>query len=290
AVMVREISSEDEFRALLESAGAKPVLVDFYANWCGPCKAMAPKVNDLASRNPDVVFAKVNVDKVEAVSSAYGVTSLPTFALFLRGQRIESLVGADPDKLEALVKKYAKSAESVDKFGHMDMLSLISMAETECLNESDAHPLKSIMSAPGAGDSSAYLESDADEQLVIFITFSQSVKIHSLRLVAPYENAPKTVKLFINQPSPIDFSAAESAEGVQAFQLTSADVQPDAEPLQLKFVKFQNVRTLTVFVQDNQADSEVTRLSRLIPIGCPVATTNMTDFKRVAGKAGEGHE
>jgi len=62
-----------------------------------------------------------------------------------------------------------------------------------------------------------------------------------------------------------------------------------AKPIVLRFVKFQNVNNLTLFFKDNQGDKEVTSLSKLQLIGMPMSATNMSDFKRVAGEAGEAH-
>ena len=59
--------------------------------------------------------------------------------------------------------------------------------------------------------------------------------------------------------------------------------------ISLKYVKFQNVMNMTVFIKDNQSGAETTRINHFQMIGSPVATTNMSDFKRVAGKKGESH-
>ena len=65
--------------------------------------------------------------------------------------------------------------------------------------------------------------------------------------------------------------------------------QLDGSPITLKFVKFQNVQNLQLFIKDNQSGDEITQLDYLGVIGTPIGTTNMNDFKRVAGKKGEGH-
>ena len=65
--------------------------------------------------------------------------------------------------------------------------------------------------------------------------------------------------------------------------------QLDGSPITLKFVKFQNVQNLQLFFKDNQAGEEVTQIDYLGIIGTPIGTTNMNEFKRVAGKKGEGH-
>ncbi len=65
--------------------------------------------------------------------------------------------------------------------------------------------------------------------------------------------------------------------------------QLDGSPINLRFVKFQNVHNLQFFFKDNQAGEETTQIDYLSVIGNPVSTTNMSEFKRVAGKKGEGH-
>src|SRR5699024_1174881 len=95
---------------------------------------------------------------------------------------------------------------------------------------------------PGSG---FYLESDCDEQLIINLAFNQPVKLHSLKLLAPAENGPKSVKLFINQPRTLDFDQASSMEPVQKLEVESGDLV-EAKPIPLRFVKFQNVQNLIV--------------------------------------------
>jgi thioredoxin 2 len=72
-----------------------PVLVDFYADWCGPCRAMAPALDEIASeRAGEVLVAKVDTDRSPAVSQRYGIRSIPFFGLFEQGQLARTAVGA----------------------------------------------------------------------------------------------------------------------------------------------------------------------------------------------------
>jgi thioredoxin 1 len=84
---------------------SKPVLVDFWAIWCGPCRQVAPIVESLAGKwGERVTVAKLNVDDVPAVAERYGVMSIPTLMLFKGGQVVERVVGVSPQA--ALERKF----------------------------------------------------------------------------------------------------------------------------------------------------------------------------------------
>lgn len=223
------------------------------------------------------------------------ISAMPTFVFFRARTRVARIQGANPQALEAKIAELAGpesqddasgSGESSQPYGpHVDLAPFINKSGCECLNESDDHPLAHCLD----NNKQTYLESDCDEQLIMTFAFSQPIKLHSVKIVAPVGFGPKTLKLFINQPSSLDFDKAEASEGVQQVELEPEDLVEDAKPVQLKYVKFQNVNSLTLFVHDNQSGQETTRISQLILIGSPVAATNMSEFKRIGGKQGESH-
>ena len=75
---------------------AKTVLVDFWASWCGPCRMIAPVLEEVAAERPDVKVCKVNVDEEQELAISYGVSSIPTLLVFKNGQVVNKSIGAVP--------------------------------------------------------------------------------------------------------------------------------------------------------------------------------------------------
>ena len=102
-VNIIEMTSENFKEQVLISE--KTVLIDFYADWCGPCKMMVPVVEKIASENQDLKVVKVNVDNETELAVNYGIMSIPTFVVIKNGEEVNRIVGAvDKSDLEAMIK------------------------------------------------------------------------------------------------------------------------------------------------------------------------------------------
>ncbi|CAK9295185.1 unnamed protein product [Gordionus sp. m RMFG-2023] len=271
-----DVMFEDEINKL----GNKLVIIDFYATWCGPCKTITPHFTSLAHKHPTVTFLKVDVDKCRNTAAKHNITAMPTFVIIQNKMKVQTLQGGNISNMTIIEDKINQlSARDNDEEslipGYIDLNDFISKNNCECLNSSDKNSFLNCLK-----NDSSFLESDCDEQLILNITFNQPIRLHSLLVKGPIENGPKIIKLFINQTHTLDFDKALSGESIQTLEIAQKDLT-EGNPLSLKYVKFQNVQNISLFVQSNQNDEETTRINYISFIGLPVSHTNMADFKRV---------
>jgi len=156
----------------------------------------------------------------------------------------------------------------------VSLLEHLDRQQINCLNETAQDSLKSILTpASGSNEDPSFVLSDDDEQLLLNIPFHQTVRIRSISIKATNASqAPKKVKLFINRPS-IGFEDVEDAEEPEAAQVLELTPQQVAsgEHIPLRFVRFQKVNSLHVFVKSNQEDEEKTRIDAIDIFGAEVA-------------------
>ncbi|KAK2779708.1 thioredoxin [Colletotrichum kahawae] len=106
-MVVHNVKSKEEFNDALSKH--KVVILDAFATWCGPCKAIAPILANLSNtkEHEGLHFVKIDVDEVPDLSQDLGIRAMPTFLIFKNGEKVEEVVGANPNALTAAVKKYA---------------------------------------------------------------------------------------------------------------------------------------------------------------------------------------
>ncbi|GFZ48983.1 Thioredoxin homolog 3 [Saitozyma sp. JCM 24511] len=286
---ITEVESVFQFDNLVKGLLPTQLLViDFHAVWCGPCHAIAPVYAKLAAKYAHVKFVKVDVDRNQQLAQRFRISAMPTFKFLKGGREIAELRGASPPQLNALVAQHAgpvpstpattsgssssagagagaaptPSAPSAPADNMISLLSQISARGLTCLNESSSHPLSSIIGPSHGPRGSSYLESDADAELLITIPFNEPVKLKAISIfggVSPSQ-APKEVKLYINQLS-MDFGDAENLAPAQELELSREDI--GGNKVELRFVRFQNVRSLHILVKSNQEDDETTRIDSI---------------------------
>ena len=114
--MVQEIKNLEDFTKAIGDKNTGFVVIDFYADWCGPCKMIAPKFAKMAVKYPSVAFYKLNSDTEQTadIVSACQVNALPTFCLFSGGQFVTKMTGANDAELEEMiVSNMSKNKEPI---------------------------------------------------------------------------------------------------------------------------------------------------------------------------------
>ena len=104
--MEKELTDANFHAEVLQAS--KPVLVDFWAPWCGPCRMMAPVIDQIAHElEGKVIVAKINVDENNEHAQQFGVMSIPTFLVFKGGKVVEQMIGVmDKEEMKAKVEKH----------------------------------------------------------------------------------------------------------------------------------------------------------------------------------------
>jgi len=106
--MTKHFNNDNFQKEVIDASKDKPVLVDFFAEWCGPCKMMSPVIDELADEmKENAIIGKLNTEESQAIAGKYNVMSIPTLIVFKDGEVKETLVGMQPkESLQATLEKY----------------------------------------------------------------------------------------------------------------------------------------------------------------------------------------
>jgi len=112
---IKDVTSENFMEEVVELSKSTPVIVDFWAPWCGPCKELGPNIEKAVSgTNGKVVLAKVNIDENQAIAAQLRVQSIPTVYAFVDGQPVDGFMGAQP---ESAINDFVKKVSDLNKSG-----------------------------------------------------------------------------------------------------------------------------------------------------------------------------
>lgn len=257
---------------------------------------------------------------------------MPTFIIFKNGRENKRIKGADPKALDSAIKSLANeaaasaSASSADAAsssppglpaggvwlgaslprGYGDITENVDQLNLDFLNvDSDAGNARSVFTntAPSSlskaqktDDTKDWIESDTDEQLMLYIPFQATLKVHSLHITSiPTSDddddvsRPSSVRLYTNKSNVISFDEAEDLPATQTIELKPEDWDPNTHTakLDLRFVKFQNITSLVVFVAESEGDGEKTRIDRIRIVGETGEKRSMGKLEKIGDEQGE---
>ncbi|VDK50846.1 unnamed protein product [Gongylonema pulchrum] len=136
-MVVRELPDDSAFGQFLADAGTRLMVVDFYAEWCGPCRMIAPHVHNLSEKYQQVVFIKVNVEICRQTSAQFQIRAMPTFVLLSNGQELDRLLGANVEMLEAKIVQQLNQFTVITPHENAFLQQFVSYAEKMALYEDD---------------------------------------------------------------------------------------------------------------------------------------------------------
>jgi hypothetical protein len=238
---------------------------------------------------------------------------MPTFLYFENGKEHTRIIGVDPAKLNSLISRWTALASNSGAGegssgtstggswigaslprGYKDVTDQIDVRGLDLLNADsdfgsgrtlfDASKPSSLGSGKGKAESAEegkkdWVESDTDAQLMLFIPFNATLKVHTVQLTSlppaseedddEAPKRPKTIRFYTNRAHNLGFEEAEDIPPTQVVTLAPSDwdAETGTAKIELRFVKFQNVSSVVVFVVDGEDDGEKTRIDRIKFVG-----------------------
>ncbi|PVH95021.1 DUF1000-domain-containing protein [Periconia macrospinosa] len=314
-----QITSPSQLSTLLSSSRIVVVnFYNEWSPACKTINPVYDQLASSLSRPGNVTFAKVNAEQQSQIAQSYGATNPPLFIIFRNGQQVSKTTGANPVQLSNVIKQLAAEAEGSGASGgfgeasgsggggagwrgaglprgYTDVTDQVDIRGLDLLNsDTEFGGVRTLFettqpSTLGAGKGKAaasgsegkkdWVESDVDEQLMLYVPFTSTLKVHTIQITSnptagdddddEVPLRPKTIRLYTNKQHALGFEEAEDIEATQSFELKPSDWDPNTATakLELRFVKFQNVSSIVLFVVDGEGDGERTRIDRIRFIG-----------------------
>ncbi|CCG84849.1 protein of unknown function [Taphrina deformans PYCC 5710] len=291
---MQEITTLAQFHAFK----SKPLLIiDFYADWCGPCKAISPVFQRLAEKHKgstSIIFAKVNVDVARDVSSLCGISAMPTFQFWGEGSKKDEIRGADVSGLTRMVESLVASSSVRPGSGTGGtrmgdsrtvqgtrppvpsgsgglLRALVDLEHSRALNATPTSSIKAVLRPSFVG---ATVDSAAGPTLLLYVALTAAVNVTKVKVSVPgahLDAAPSRIHIGTNvTPAPRDLMALARAETVQSFTVYSDEYVGGVTELSLKPAKFKDVTSLTILIDENVSSRDVTRVSQVELFGTKV--------------------
>jgi len=320
-----EITQPAQLSALLSSS--RVVVVFFYNEANTSSKSIAPLYDTLASQIASarrMAFAKVSVVAQATIAQSYNITNTPTFIVFKNSQQIRKYSGSNPEQLSEAIQNLAKEVTDESGAGgfgeasgwigaglprgYKDVTGEVDTRGLDLLNaDSEFGGVRTLFetsqptslnkgkgAATGSEASKDWVESDVDNQLMLYVPFNSNLKVHTIHITSCISSdddddeapvRPKTIHIWTNRQHNLGFEEAEDIPATQTIELKDSDwdAQTATAKLELRFVKFQNVYSLVIFVADGAGNSERTRIDRIRFIGDTGEKRAMGKLEKIGG-------
>lgn len=278
---IHSITSPADFDAYLKSN--QLLVAQFTASWCGPCRAITPVIDQLylSDKCANIEFVRIDLDLQQQVLAAHSISSVPTFIFFSSGSPIDRVLGANARAINAALDKLVATPPAAHFGRHGNGADLSSAVSNKWLDAAPFIPLGyriindcidfgrfealNVLPQGAARDTfdvkcdELAVATDADSQAIAFVPFLNVAKVYSVLVRAPaladdndLQQLPTRIKIWSNQPtSPLFESAVEDEHCLHQQKLDGPGPWYECR---VKYVRFQNCQSITLFMEGADED------------------------------------
>jgi len=279
------VGSDEELESLIKNSGGdRCSIVFFYLPWCPSCQKMNPFVEQIAAKNPNAMFLKVDAEKCIIAAKKHRITKVPIFVLYNNRTRVDRVEGASPIELESKIKRiivdlaYKKVSSGGGGSGGYtplvqgttpkmsDISDYLDRRNCRVVNDLVPTPLNEFLTG------NKLISGRGMGRLLLVYAFTEKMVIQSFKVKAPVHSGPRILRFFTNVGPGVDIDDVYHMSASQEVMLSESDLSGD-HLIDLRQGGFVGITSLQIFIPENMTNSRRIEIDHLILNGAPLTMT-----------------